>query len=323
MTHISPTGLSKTPVWQLNKITLWHYPPAVRNYQTPLFLIYSPVNSPDILDLFPGKSVIASFIQAGFDVYLLEFGEPGYEDKDDTLEDYVAKYIQKAAKRTLLHSRAESLTVIGYCLGGTLAAIFAAVTDLKIKNLILYTAPVDFEETHLYDKWLTALRAADETDIEQMMEWNTLISAARVKAGMRLLTSPVYFTPYLALLGKTDDEAYMQKWMRFNKWANSYLPMPGAFVKDVVLKLVKENSLISGELTIKNKKAELKNISCNLLVISGESDQLVSVRQSSSIMKHAASKDKTFMLSKKGHTGVTISEGQLPEFLDKWLPPRS
>lgn len=79
--------------------------------------------------------------------------------------------------------------------------------------------------------------------------------------------------------------------------------MPGAFVKDVVLKLVKENSLISGELTIKNKKAELKNISCNLLVISGESDQLVSVRQSSSIMKHAASKDKTFMLSKKGHTG--------------------
>ncbi|MDX8288448.1 alpha/beta fold hydrolase [Metabacillus indicus] len=323
MTQISPTGLSRNPVWQLNKTTLWYYPTHSRKFTTPLLLIYSPVNKPDILDLIRGKSVIGSFVNAGFEVYLLEFGEPGYEDKDDSLEDYVAKYVQKAASRTLLHSKAENLTVIGYCLGGTLAAIYASIAEEKIKNLILYAAPIDFEETNVYSKWLYELRSANETDINQMTEWSRLISASEVKAGMRLLTSPVYFSPYLALLGRTDDPAYIQKWIRFNKWANSYLPMPGAFVRDIVLELAKKNSLIKGKLSIMNRKVKLKNISCNLLVICGEDDQLVSENQSRPIIEHVSSKDKTFLISKKGHTGVTISEGQLPEFLDKWLPPRS
>ncbi|QNG59307.1 alpha/beta fold hydrolase [Bacillus sp. PAMC26568] len=317
------TGFTpRVAVWKKNKATLWCYPASEKKYRTPLFMVYSLVNEPYILDLQPGISAIESFVNNGFDVYLLDFGIPDYEDKDLSIADYILSYIKEAARQTLKHSGAGDLTVIGYCLGGTLAAIYASLADEPIRNLILYSAPIDFRHFPLFDEWTKAL-GKNKIDFDEAIDLYGLIPASHVEAGIRLLTSPIYYSPYLTLLAKSDDQEYVMKWRRFNKWTKSYVPFPGAALKDLIHELVKKNKLAKGKLRINNQKADLKKIKASVLVISSAFDRLVPKEQSESIMKLISSKDKEFRLIQNGHVPLTVKDGMLPEVLSDWLPQRS
>lgn len=317
-----PTGLTpRTPVWKKNKAVLWHYPPSEKKYRVPVFLVYSLVNQPFILDLGPQNSLIEALINNGYDVYLLDFGIPGYEDKDITMDDYIVQYIQKGVRRALYHAKADEITVMGFCLGGTLAAIYAAIADDPVKNLILSTAPVDFSTVPVFDKWADELREGD-TNLDSILDAWGLIPASVIKTGMRLVTSPVYYSPYLSLLSRADNEEYALRWKRFNHWTNSHIPFAGAALKQILYDLGKENKLVKGSLIINGKKADLSNIKANLLTVASSFDRLVPKEQILPVMDLVSSSDKQFHLLQGGHANLT-TDGKVPAYLNDWLSTRS
>ena len=315
--HLTP----RTAVWKKNKATLWHYAPSSKKYRIPVFLVYSLVNQPFILDLGPQSSLIEALANSGYDVYLLDFGTPGYEDKDITMNDYITEYIQKGVKRALYHARAEEITVMGFCLGGTFAAIYAAIAEEPVKNLVLSVSPVDFSIVPVFDKWAEELRNGGGS-LDSIFDAWGLIPAFAIKSGMRLFTSPVYYSPYLSLLARGDDEAYASRWKRFNTWTNGHIPFAGAALKQINHDLAKENKLVKGTLTIGDKKAVLSAIKANLLAVASDNDRLVPKEQILPVMDLVSSADKTFHLLQGGHANLT-SEGKVPDYLDKWLSARS
>lgn len=78
---------------------------------------------------------------------------------------------------------------MGFCLGGTFAAIYAAIADEPVKNLVLSVAPVDFSIVPVFDKWADELRNG-EGSLETTFDAWGLIPAFAIKSGMRLFTSP-------------------------------------------------------------------------------------------------------------------------------------
>jgi polyhydroxyalkanoate synthase len=311
----------KEAVWKKNKATLWHYSPTVRKYQVPVFLVYSLINKPMILDLAPGMSMIEAFVNEGYDVYLLDFGIPGYEDGAITIDDYVLAYIQNGVKRALRHSGAKEITIIGFCLGGTLAAMYAAIADEPIKNLILPVVPVDFSYLPHFDQWVKAIQQGN-SDWDDVIDAYQTIPANMMKFGMTLITSPLYFSTYLSLLNRADDTEYVKKWRLFNEWANSHIPFSGAALKQLTTDFVIHNKLIKGHMRIKGKKVLLDNISANVLVVAGEHDQLVPKEMIQPIMKKIKSRYSTYLLLNSGHTS-DFSSGTIPTYLKDWLPRRS
>ena len=97
----------------------------------------------------------------GYDVYLLDWGTPGYEDKNIGLDTYIQKYLRPAVRRAIRHSGADEITLVGYCLGGTIASIYASIAEEPIKNLIAATVPIDFSMMVGPDKWAEGLRNGD------------------------------------------------------------------------------------------------------------------------------------------------------------------
>ncbi|AZB44366.1 alpha/beta fold hydrolase [Bacillus sp. FJAT-42376] len=317
-----PVGLTeKTAVWKKNKATLWYYPAPEKKSSVPLFLIYSLVNKAFILDLAPGYSMIEAFVNEGYDVYLLDFGVPGYEDKDLTIESYVLHYVQEAARRTLRHSQASELTVIGYCLGGTIAAIYAAMTDDPIRNLILNVAPIDFHQYKVFDE-ITKGLANGEADLDPLFDALGIIPAPFMKTGLRAVSYPIYYSPYLSLIYRIDNKEYTDYWRRFNKWTQGHIPFSGGAIKQLVSDFGRENKLIRGGLIIGGKNASLSNISCPLLVICAESDKLVPMELSTAVIDLVSSQDKTLHVLKGGHATFTVNNG-LPEYLGRWLSEHS
>ncbi|WP_082347345.1 alpha/beta fold hydrolase [Bacillus sp. FJAT-18017] len=312
----------KTAVWKKNKATLWYYRSPKKRYATPLFLVYSLVNKAFVLDMAPGGSMIESFTENGFDVYLLEFGSPDHSDKDITVDEYVIDYIQQAVRKALHHSRAKDITVIGYCLGGTLAAIYASLATEPIRNLIICVAPLNFAEPPLYDKWVDAIRRGD-LDVDGLLNATGFISPSMMKYGMRMASAPVYFSHYLSLLNKAYDNEYVDRWRRFNNWTNGHVGFSGAALRQLMNDLGKDNKFINRTLIIRGRNADPANITTNLLVVAGSQDRLVPENMSRDFIDLVSSKDKTYTLVSGGHTTLAVKGKGLPQFLENWLPKRS
>ena len=137
----------KETVWTKNKARLYHYAPnAEKKHPVPILMVYALINRPYILDLMPGNSFIEYLVGEGYDVYMLDWGIPGDEDSDLTFENYVLDYLPRAVKKVLRHSNSDEFTLLGYCMGGTMSAMYASLFPEHLKNLILMTAPMTFPE---------------------------------------------------------------------------------------------------------------------------------------------------------------------------------
>jgi polyhydroxyalkanoate synthase len=80
-------------VWRKNKACLYRYtrqtPPT---HSTPIFLILPLINRAYILDLRPGSSFVEHLLHEGFDVFLLDWGIPGDEDRALDLTTLPTRY---------------------------------------------------------------------------------------------------------------------------------------------------------------------------------------------------------------------------------------
>lgn len=307
-------------VWRKNKSVLWFYPAQEKKYDVPIFMVYSLLNKPYILDISEETSVIGNLNKQGYDVYMFDWGSPGLEDKGITLDNYVLDYLEMAVRVALRHAKAPEISLVGYCIGGTLSAMLASITDLPIKNLVLAAVPIDYSDFILPDKWVKAMH--DGT-----------LSLDRMIDAYEVIPSEFLYTTFLALQGfnigpnvnlvtRAHDRKYVDKWRRMDKWTRDAVTFSGAAFKQMLNDLYKDNKLVKGEMTLGGKKVDLSKIDCSLLVITSTRDELVLESQSLPVMELVSSEDKTYQLVEAGHVSICLT-GQFAFAVDPWLSTRS
>ena len=146
---ISPTigATPKEVVWRRGKAEVWRYHNGTVRYGPPVLFVHSLVSRSYILDLRPGSSLVEYLTDAGLDVFMLDWGVPDELDADNDLERYVDWYLPRAVAAVQRETGSEEVTLAGYCLGGVLAALYAAGHEAApVRNLILMATPFDFNE---------------------------------------------------------------------------------------------------------------------------------------------------------------------------------
>nr|WP_309865723.1 alpha/beta fold hydrolase [Bacillus sp. SLBN-46] len=307
-------------VWKKNKATLWYHPAKEKRHAIPLFLVYSLLNKAYILDIGEGSSVVGGLTERGYDVYLLDWGSPGLEDSDITLDNYIIDYLENALKRALRHSGAKEISLAGYCLGGTIAAILASITELPIKNLSLAAVPIDFSIGIFPDKLLEALQKG-QLSLDRFADAHGTIPSEIMHLIYRMV-SPGFASSTINLVTRAHDEKYVEKWRRMDKWTNDSASFAGAAFKQLFSDLYQENKLLKGELVIGGRNVDLKNINCPLFVFSCSRDTIILDKQSLPVMDLVSSKDKTYEVFEGGHVSLALT-GVFAEVWDKWLSARS
>jgi class III poly(R)-hydroxyalkanoic acid synthase PhaC subunit len=311
----------KNEVWRKNKSILWHYPAKEKKYEIPMFFVYSLFGKPYILDIAPKASVIENLTNLGYDVYLLDWGSPGYEDKGISLDIYIKDYLRTAVKRALRHSGAEEISVIGYCLGGTISSIYAAIAEEPIKNLIVATVPIDFSVFVGPDKLSEALKTG-VIDVNRFIDVYGVIPSSYVEGMFRSITTPITFSNYVSLVNRAHDKKFVDKWRRMNKWTTDQVPFAGEAFRQLSIDLFRDNKLVNGELVIAGQNVNLANITANLLVISSINDNLIVEEQSKPLMDLVSSEDKTYLRVEAGHVSLALT-GKFAGVLHEWVSERS
>ena len=315
----------KEVIWTKNKAKLYRYQPAKKKTnKVPILMIYALINKPYILDLTPGSSLIEYLTNNGHDVYLLDWGTPGYEDRHMKLDDYVLDYIPRAVKKVLKTSQAKELTLFGYCIGGTLTAMSVALNpDLPIRNTIFLTSPFDFSNAGLFTNWV------DERyfNLDQMVDTLGNIPPEIIDFGNKLLKPLVnYIGPYVTLAERIENDEFVKNWSLMQKWVSDGVPFPGEAYRQWIGEFYQKNKLINDQLYIRGQQVKLSNIKTNVLNIAADRDHIAIPEQTERIMDKISSKDKTYKLLPAGHVSVTIGKSAVKHtypLIHEWVTERS
>jgi polyhydroxyalkanoate synthase len=111
-----------------------------------LLIVAAPIKQPYTWDLLPGISVVRYCRSCGFRVYLLDWTPPSPGNRNAGLAAYAGQSIGEAVAAITRASSGVPPFIMGHSLGGTLAAIFAAVAPDGIRGLVLLGAPLCFEK---------------------------------------------------------------------------------------------------------------------------------------------------------------------------------
>ncbi|MBK7394710.1 MAG: alpha/beta fold hydrolase, partial [Myxococcales bacterium] len=138
-----------------NKARLLRYRPRPAGLAAgaPILLVPSLINRHYVLDLMPGKSFVEYLVGLGHDVYCIDWGTPGDEDRYVTFDEIVDGMIGRALAAVCKTSGAERAHVLGYCMGGLMVAIHAAVRPARVASVCAVAAPVRFADDGLLSAW--------------------------------------------------------------------------------------------------------------------------------------------------------------------------
>ncbi len=308
-------------IWEKDIARLLHYKAGedLEN-RPPVLLVYALINEPYILDLQPGRSVVETLLNSGLDVYMIDWKKPDKRHQFETLHDYVNYFIDVCVDKVRDHRETDSINLLGYCMGGTMSAMYSALHPEKVRSLTLMAAGLDFEEdTGNLKLWAEP----DFFDPEKVREAFGNCPAEFLD-GAYLFLSPVNNTigKLLSLADNVDDEDFVEMFFRMEKWIHDGKDVPGKTFSKFVRDLYQENKLVKNELRIGSEKVDLRNIEMPVLLLAGKYDTLVPPESSESFAEAIPSEDTKIMKASVGHIGLSVSSKVHPDLWEdvaEWI----
>jgi len=312
-------------VYEEDRLKLLHYlTDKPRKFSTPLVFVFALVNRPYILDLLPGKSVVGHFLQAGFDTYLIDWGVPTHADRHRTLDSYVNGYMVNVMEQVAERTGSRQVNILGYCMGGTMSAMFTALHPQRVKNLILLAAGIDFATR---DGLLNVWTDPHTFDVDAFVDAFGNCPPEFLQASF-LMLKPVanFIEKPINLIEHAADDKFVDDYFTMETWLNDNVAVPGEVYREFVKYLYQQNLLVKNQLTVGRHLVNLKRITCPILNLMASKDDLVPCAQSEPFNDLVGSTDRKSLKLEAGHIGLAVGSRAQRELWPqacKWLSHRS
>lgn len=330
----------RDPVWTHRKTTLYRYRSAQRSHRIPVLLVFALINRPEIFDLRPGSSFVEFLLGEGFDVFLVDWGTPDEEDADMGLEEYVCDELDWAIRETLRSSGADELTLLGWCIGATLCAMYCGLGDpgqgigalhngcsgaehTPVRNLVLLTMPVDGRGSR-YAKWV----GDASFDAEHVAElWQVIPGRAIDFANKMLKPVTNFYSSYRQLWRSVEDGTVRREaYQSMARWIADNPAFPGRAWAEWVRLMYQDGALVEGAVSLRGRRVDLSRIDQNMLVVTAGADHIAPRSGTVPILGLVSSADVTHIARPGGHIGLMAGSSARAEIwpeIGEWLAQRS
>jgi poly[(R)-3-hydroxyalkanoate] polymerase subunit PhaC len=317
-------GLSpKDVVWERDKAQLWRYHNPRVTRRPPLLIVMSLISRSYILDLRPGNSFVEHLLKAGYDVFLLDWGVPDESDSQNTIETYVDDYLPLAVAAVFEEAGTDSVTLIGYCLGGVLATLYVGGhPEAPVRNLVVVASPVDYTKLGV----IAGLVRQGGMDPAKVLDPTGNVPADAIRNVFRLRKPTADWVQYANLWENLWNDQYLEGYQAMNQWNNDHVPFPGAAMEQMVKVLIRENRLMKGSLRLGGRKVALKDITVPVLNVIAEKDDIVPLASAEPFPELVGSKDAENLTLAAGHVGLLAGRKAAKETLPsivEWLDRHS
>ncbi len=305
-------------------VRLYHYDARQSEiYRVPVVIVMSPVAGGYILDLAKGQSLIEYLLLQGHDVFLIEWTAPRRSHANLGFEDYVTRMLGGCIEKIIGTTGEPDITLIGYCMGGMLALMYASTTDNDvIKNLVGFTTPFNADGMVLYKRWAEA----NAIDIDRLVEELGIIPGDIVNASIQALRPLQKSAGQLQLLNNVNNDAFVKAHLKFDHWATNQLPVPGALMREMFYEFLRDNKFFNNTFPVGDRLADLRTITVPFLHVRAQFDHIVPAAASDGLVDAVASQDKQEITVKGGHVSLVAGGNAMYRLwpqLDQWLRVRA
>jgi polyhydroxyalkanoate synthase len=313
----------KEPVYKEDKMVLYHFLPRVKKQNpVPLLIIYALVNRPYMADLQDGRSMIQGLLDAGLDVYLIDWGYPDGADRYLTLNDYINGYIDRCVDIIREKHNLKKLNILGICQGGTFSLCYSALHTDKVKNIVTIVTPVDFHtKNDLLSKMLR------NVDVDMLVDTMGNIPGEILNwTYLSLKPFRLLGQKYMDLVDMLDDVDKARNFMRMEKWIFDSPDQAGETFKQFTKQFYQQNDLVKGTVKIGDETVDLEKITMPVLNVYAADDHLVPPDSSKALGGCVGTEDYTELEFPGGHVGIFVSgkaQKMIPPSVGKWLSQRS
>ena len=305
-------------------MNLYHYRPmADEVYRVPILVVMATTNRGYILDLVPGQSFIEFLLKRGYDVYMLDWTAPKPEEKRLGMEDYVLDFIPHCIRRVQEDSGEQDISVIGYCFGGVLSLLYGSIfKDGPMKNLVLFTTPIDFREMKLFQNF------SDRRyfDVDRLVDSVGNVPPEMILSSFEMLRPASRGISQVQLWDNIWNDEYVKSFRMFDRWATDTLPLAGEYFRGITKDLMWDNKLFNDTMSVGGHKAQLADITVPVLHAVAEHDHIVPYEGARHLITKIGSTDKEEVMLKGGHVSLVAGANAVRRLwpkLDSWLAGRS
>jgi polyhydroxyalkanoate synthase len=322
-------NLAVTPgkvIYQNDLMQLIQYEPSTKEaHKTPLLMIPAWINKYYILDLQPENSLAKWLVDQGHTVFMVSWVNPNEKLAKKTFDDYMALGPLAAMDAIKKATGEDEISIMAYCLGGTLTASTLAWLKAKkqsnrVKSVTYLTTMVDFKEAgdlsvFIDEEQLKAL--------ENKMSEHGYLEGSEMAMTFNMLRANDLIWSFVVnnyLLGKDPfpfDLLY---------WNSDATRMPAAMHSFYLRNMYQRNLLSKpGALNIGGVDIDLRTVDTPTYMLSTREDHIAPWK-STYAGTQIYSGEVRFVLAASGHIAGVINPPEKKKYshwISSSLPPRA
>lgn len=265
----------------------------------PLLVVPSLINRWYILDLLSGMSVVEACSQQ-LDTYLLDWGVPNDEDRYLTW-NHVLKRLARAVRRVKRATGSPKVSILGYCMGGTLSSIYTALHPDQVSALVNLAGPIDFSKggrlQNMTDpRWF---------DVDAIVATGNL-AAPQMQSGFTMLRPLLSISKWVNYPDIAFDPAKKEHFEAMEQWASDNTPFPAAAYRTYIHDLYQNNALVNGSHRALGRAVDLAEITCPVLSIVASKDGICPAPAATALNDAVSSKRTDVLEIRGGHVGAVV-----------------
>ena len=263
-----------------------------------------------IADYHKGQSLVEILLANGIrHVALTDWKSATDDMKDLEIDNYLAEIV------VAIDDLGGCVNLVGLCQGGWTAAMVAARFPQKVRSLVLAGAPIDTDAGDGPIK-----RLVQESPMSFYQELVSLGGGLMkgkfmLQGWKNMHPEQHYFEEHIDLYEHIDDPAYLRKEETFESWYENPIDLPGRWYLQVIDQLFKQNRLAKGTFVGLGRRLNLKDITCPVYLLAGESDDITTKEQVFEAEKYLGTRKDQIAkrLVPGGHIGLFMGSRTLTE----------
>ncbi|WP_404415912.1 hypothetical protein [Marinospirillum sp.] len=257
------------PGSEVYSVRLRHYPrpEGVKANGKTLYMVSPMINRCEIFDLAPGKSVVEGMLQLGYDVYMVDYGNPGPDQSHLGLSFYGKTVHDKYLDMIIDRHPEQQIEVMAYCMGGTLFMPYLARRieeaeldgkEVKIRQVALMTTPIHFDDdTSGHKPMRDLIREHYDPAIMQAFYGTSNLPPQTIESGMHAIQPGVAFNVAEGFYARANFHGAIDDAAPFLHWLNSGTRFPTVAHKEWIEKIFMGNEIWEGRYCLPSSQKKL------------------------------------------------------------------
>lgn len=261
----------RKPEWFTNNEVVMDYPAFIlRKFSEgkQIVLIVPPQagHHSSICDYDDEQSLVRTLMALGFSVFVIEWKSCTFERRNEGIEDIVSQF------SVAVSGFQKPFILVGLCQGGWLSAICASLAPERITRLIVAGAPIDAKIGGGYIQEM--VETYSQPFFENLVYFGGgMMRGKTMLMGWKMMHFAERMEDYWDLWNAIGTDKF-EKIKKFRSWYEYTMDLAGKYYLEAVDNIFRKNDLWEGRMILFGKPVDFNNISCPIISIAGEKDDI-------------------------------------------------